>query len=124
MSGLLGFHDDLEDVIRDGTIEPGEDREVLPSLGSIIVMWRCAINMLEECKLDEHDSEERVPLGVVRGLDTKNDRNMRLDTHNVDSTSHRCHGGHGWRDVGFSGESWRGCRSGADRRRGAHARQR
>lgn len=123
MSRLLGFHDDAEDVVGDGTIELGEDHEVLLSTCIIIATWRCAVNMLEERKLAEHGGEEHAPFGIVRGLDIKNNRNISDDTHNVDSTGHRCHGGHGRHDVSFGGESWRGCGSGAGRRGSAQARQ-
>lgn len=58
MSRLLRLHDYVKDVVGDGAVEPGKDREVLLSPGSIVATWRCAINVLEKCELVEHGGED------------------------------------------------------------------
>lgn len=65
MSRLLGLHDDVENIIRDGAIVPSEDCEVLLNPNGDVRVRRSVVNVLKERKFAEHGGEEHPPLCVI-----------------------------------------------------------
>lgn len=65
MCGLLELHDNVGNIIRDGSIEPREDSEVLLDPNGVIGSRSGAVNVLKDSKFAEHGGEEHLPLGVI-----------------------------------------------------------
>lgn len=65
MGGLLGFHNDVEDVIRDEAVEPSEDGKVLLCPIGVGGVGVGVVDVSEQTKLVKYDGEEGTSSGVV-----------------------------------------------------------
>jgi hypothetical protein len=102
--GLVLRHDDVEDLLADGAIEPRADDEVLATpLGVTVGGRSVGGDVAGELVPTEENADEHAPLGVVRRLEVEDDRDVRLDACDVDGEG----GWRGGRNHG-SGEGVRG----------------
>lgn len=71
----LGFgHDDVEDLIRDGSIEPGPNYIIIVSpFWGVVDRDGAGVDVGEEIILVEKDTDQHVPLGEVGVLEVEGD---------------------------------------------------
>jgi hypothetical protein len=105
VGGLILRHDDVEDLLADGAVQPGADDEVLPvPLGGAVGLRGLDEDVVGELVFAEEDGDEHAPLAVVGLPEVEDDGHVRLDAGYV----HGEGGGRGWgrrRDEGVG--RWR-----------------
>jgi hypothetical protein len=97
VGGLILCHDDAEDLLADGAIQPGADDEVLPlPLGGAVGLWGLDEDVVGELVFAEEDGDEHALLAVVGLAEVEDDGHVRLDAGHV----HGEGGGRGDEGVG------------------------